>query len=114
MNSRVRYRNLLLVGAGIVCLLLKPWFNRHFGDLAHSYLGNVSASFAVYFIIAISDLPGLTRTKTAGLALLVVEGFELTNGFGVMTNVYDPFDYLANAIGIGLAVCVDAASKTLE
>ena len=40
-------------------------------------------------------------------ALLAVESFELLNGFGVMTNVYDPWDLLANAMGVGLALVVD-------
>jgi hypothetical protein len=39
--------------------------------------------------------------------LAIVEAFELTDGFGVMTNVYNPFDYLANALGVALACGVD-------
>ena len=39
----------------------------------------------------------------AGIALLIVELFEITDGFGIMTNVYDPYDYLANAVGFSLA-----------
>jgi hypothetical protein len=38
---------------------------------------------------------------TVGIALLVVELFEATNGFGVMTNVYDPADFVVNAVGAG-------------
>ena len=49
----------------------------------------------------------------AVIALLVVELFELTDGFGIMTNVYDRFDLLANAAGVGLAYCVDVASMRL-
>lgn len=113
MNARIRYRNLLMVLAGALGLLLKRWFAKYFGDLAFAYAGNLSASFAVYFIISLAPIPRLTRAMTAALALLVVEGFELTNGFGIMTNVYDPFDFLANAIGIGLALCVDAGSSRL-
>ena len=45
----------------------------------------------------------------AAMALLVVEIYELADGFGIMANVYDPFDYLANALGVGLAYVVDAA-----
>jgi hypothetical protein len=108
MNVRIPYPNLLMVFAGVICLLLKRWFAKYFGDLAFSYVGNLSASFAVYFLLSIAPIPKLTRVRIAALALLVVESFELTNGFGIMTNVYDPFDYLANAIGIGLAICVDA------
>lgn len=113
MNARIRYRNLLMVLAGVICLLLKRWFAKYLGDLAFSYVGNLSVSFAVYFMISIAAIPRLTRVMIAVLALLVVEGFELTNGFGIMTNVYDHLDYLANALGIGLAVCVDAGSARL-
>ena len=52
----------------------------------------------------------LNRVAIAVLALGVVEGFELTNGFGIMTNVYDPLDYLANALGVALAYVVDVVS----
>jgi hypothetical protein len=113
MNARIRYRNLLMVLAGVVCLLLKRWFAKFLGDLALSYTGNLSASFAVYFILSSAAFPKQTRVMIAALTLLVVEGFELTNGFGIMTNVYDPSDYLANAIGIGLAIGVDVGSSRL-
>ncbi len=93
--------------------MLKRWFAKSLGDLAFSYVGNLSASFAVYFIVSIAATPRLTRVMIAGIALLVVELFELTDGFRIMTNVYDPFDYLANALGVGLAYGVDAASVRL-
>lgn len=113
MSARILYRNLLMVLAGVTGLLLKRWFAKFLGNFALSYVGNLSASFAVYFLISMAAIPRLTRVMIAALALVVVEGFELTNGFGIMTNVYDPFDYLANAIGIGLALCVDAGSSRL-
>ena len=113
-----------MVIVGVICLLLKRTVTKYLGDLAFSYMGNLSASFAVYFLvsytanlsasfaaylpISIAPMPKLTHVMIAAVALLVVESFEFTNGFGIMTNVYDPFDYLANAIGIGLAICVDA------
>ena len=113
MTARIRLRDLLMVLAGVACLLLKRWFAQSLGDLAFSYVGNLSASFAVYFLVSIAAALRLTRVMIAGIALLVVELFELTDGFGIMTNVYDPFDYLANALGVGLAYCVDTASVRL-
>lgn len=110
MNAHIRFRDLLMVLAGVACLLSKRWFAKSLGDLAFSYIGNLSASFAVYFIVSIAATPKLTRIMIAGIALLIVELFELTNGFWIMTNVYDPYDYLANALGISLAYCVEAAS----
>jgi hypothetical protein len=53
------------------------------------------------------------RLIVAGLALLVVELFEATNGFGVMTNTYDPLDFLANAVGVALAVGADVVSTRI-
>jgi hypothetical protein len=109
MGTSIRYRNLAMILAGVMCLLLKRWLAKFLGNLAFSYAGNISASFAVYFLVSMVPIRKLTWVMVASLALVVVETFELTNGFGIMTNVYDPFDYIANAIGIGLAVFVDRA-----
>ena len=124
MSVRIPYRDLLMVIVGAICLLLKRTVTKYLGDLAFSYMGNLSASFAVYFLvsytanlsasfaaylpISIAPMPKLRPVMIAAVALLVVESFEFTNGFGIMSNVYDPLDYLANAIGIGFAICVDA------
>jgi hypothetical protein len=48
------------------------------------------------------------KTFAAGLSLAVVELFEAFDGFGVMTNTYDPFDFVANTVGVALAVGVDS------
>ena len=109
----VRYRNLTMILVGIFCLLIKSWFAGSIDNLAYSYLGNLSASFAVYFIVSMLPIRNLTWPLNALLALLIVESFELTNGFGIMTNVYDPWDYLANFIGIGLAIGIDYVSRRI-
>jgi hypothetical protein len=59
----------------------------------------------VFFIaqFGFSALPYPRIFSTIG-SLLAMEFFELTNGYGMMSNVYDPCDYLANALGIGLAL----------
>ena len=43
--------------------------------------------------------------------MALVELFEAFDGFGVMTNTYDPFDFVANALGVGLALVVDTTSR---
>ena len=108
MKVNLRKRNVLMVLAGVTALLIKSWFSDSIGDIVHDYLGNVAASFAVFFLIAIAAASGLHRIWVAVIALAIVEAFELTDGFGVMTNVYDPFDYLANALGVILAYFVDS------
>jgi hypothetical protein len=49
----------------------------------------------------------LKEVLAAGCALTVVELFEAFDGFGTMSNTYDPIDFLANAVGIALAFLLD-------
>lgn len=110
MIARLYTRNILMVLAGVAGLLAKRWAAGFLGELAYSYLGNLTVSFAVYFLVSIIPLARMNRLTIAVIAIVAVESFELTNGFGIMTNVYDPFDYLANALGIALAFLVDVVS----
>jgi hypothetical protein len=113
MNARLRTRNVCLVLAGVAGLLLKGWFADPIGELAYSYVGNLAGSFAVYYVVSIGLGSRLQRAAIAGVALLVVEIHELADGFGFMTNVVDPFDYLANALGVALAYDVDVVSARI-
>ena len=118
MNARLLIRNVIMDLAGVAGLLMKRWLSdslKSWGsdsmsELAYSYLGNLAVSFAVYFLASFAARARLNRVTVAVIALFVVEGFEFTNGFGIMTNVYDPFDYLANALGVALAYFVDVVS----
>ena len=103
-------RNIVLILAGVFALLMKGWLRESIGDLAYSYLGNLAASFSVYFLVSLAAAPRLGRLGIAAIALIVVEAFEITDGFGVMSNVYDPLDTLANALGVALAWFVDLVS----
>jgi len=103
-----------MILAGVAGLLIKRWVSGSLNELAYSYLGNMAVSFAVYFysyfLVSIFARGRMNRVTIAVIALVVVEGFELTNGFGIMTNVYDSFDYVANALGVALACLVDVVS----
>ncbi len=105
-------RHVLFVLAAMVIFLLKPHHHGPLSGIFHDYGGNFVVSFAVYFIMTI----GLSRLGRGGLtaalsALLLVELFEITDGFGIMSNVYDPLDLLANAAGIALALAVDRLTQ---
>jgi hypothetical protein len=104
-------RNVFFVILGVVGLVLKGHYSGRWQVVIHSYGGNVAASFATYFVVSNLRPPfhwRYGRLLTAAGALLVVELFEVTNGFGVMSNVYDPMDLVANAGGVALALAVDA------
>ncbi len=109
----LRIRNLLMILAGVAGLLAKSWFADSIGGLGHSYLGNVAVSFSVYFWVSLATAARLNRVVIAVLALLAVECFELTDGFGIMANVVDPWDYLANALGVALAILADLLSARI-
>lgn len=109
----MRRRNIVLVLLGIVVLVAKSQFAAPLSEMAYSYLGNLSVSFATYYLFSLAAHDRWTRLAIALVGLGVVEGFELADGFGVMANVYDPLDYLANALGILLALLVDLLSERL-
>ena len=108
MKSSYQIRYFIFIALGILILLFKSHYNGPFAELVFNQGSNFSVSFAVFFI----GLMGFSSFSHPRLfafigALLAVESFELLNGFGVMTNVYDPWDLLANAMGVGLALVVD-------
>lgn len=103
-----RYRDVICILAGVAGLVLVSRYAGPGGILVHSYGGNVSVSFAVYFLAQrVSHGFRWPVLLAVALALGAVELFELTDGFGIMSNTYDPFDLLANAIGIGAGAGLD-------
>jgi glycopeptide antibiotics resistance protein len=88
---------------------MKRQYAGPFQELVQSYAGNVTVSFALYFVFLrmCMMLPRFGRLIAAALVLVCVESFELLDGFGFMSNTYDSFDLLANAIGVGFALSLD-------
>jgi hypothetical protein len=115
----VMARHWVFVLIGVAGLILVFCYSGPYFNLVHSYCGNLTASFACYFLVRsiITLSVALTRRfvnhrtillVSSLIALLVVELFEWTDGFfAVMTNVYDPLDYGVNGLGVALAVVVD-------
>lgn len=108
MDSPMRVRNVVLALLGAAILVLKPAYHGPGEVAVQSYAGNVAVSFALYFA-AINTTARFRRPRllAALAALVVVEAFEIFDGFGVMANVVDPVDLVANMVGIALALAVD-------
>lgn len=112
MTARQTVRNVCLILLGVAVLVLKRLYHGPLAQVVYSYGGNFAVSFAVYFLAAIAAARlGWGRLAIAASALLAVEAFEITNGFGVMSNVYDPVDLIANAVGIAVALTLDLALR---
>ena len=111
LRRAITIRNVALAVLGAAVLVLRSAYRGPLEDVLNAYTGNVAVSFALYFaVINATSSYGRPRLIAAALTLLAVELFEVTNGFGVLTNVYDPADLIANAAGVGLAVIVDVAT----
>ncbi len=108
LRRAITIRNVALAVLGAAVLVFKSAYHGPFADALTAYAGNVAVSFALYFAaINATSRYGRPGLLAAALTLLAVELFEITNGFGVMENIYDPADFIANAAGVGLAVIVD-------
>jgi hypothetical protein len=107
-DSRMTMRNVLFVLLASGLFLLKRPYSGPLKELIHSYAGNISVSFALYFLfLNLRALRQQRRLLAALLALACVESFEAFNGFGLMSNTYDPYDFTANAIGVACAFGLD-------
>jgi hypothetical protein len=115
-RNRSMIRSIAFILIGVAVLVLKASYRGPMQETVLSYGGNVAISFSVYFWATLLPFsPKSRRLISAAVALLVVQVFEATDGFGFMGNVYDGFDFLANIIGVGVAVAVDTAvDKTAE
>lgn len=105
-----KMRNIVFIMIGVAVLVFKRHYSGPFQPIVYAYAGNVAVSFAVYFNAL--NAPVKVRYKqlwAAGLALAAVELFEVFDGFGIMSNVYDTFDLVANGVGVILALVVDRA-----
>jgi hypothetical protein len=109
-SNNTKLRNVGFMFLGIAVLLFKGHYAGPLDEAVHSYAGNVAVSFAVYFLaLHVPVYPKFRRLVSAGLAITAVTLFELFDGFGVLSNVYDPMDFVANAGGVFLALAIDTA-----
>ncbi len=106
MATKIRNTVLILLGTGV--LLLKRHYTGTQQEMVHAYAGNVSVSFALYFLfVNLRPRAKGGRILAASLAFTSVQLFEAFDGFGVMANTYDPMDFIVNAVGIAVAWGLD-------
>lgn len=97
---------------GVTGLLVRDSYAGPWRETVHNWGGNLSVSFAMYFVMSAACFQyGFGRLAAAGAALAAVELFEALDGFGIMQNVYDPIDFAANAVGVVLALAIDAVTS---
>lgn len=114
LSRSLTVRNVALAVLGAFVLVLKAAYGGPFEDAVYAWAGNLAVSFAIYFALLNTTMRwSRPRLYAGALALLLVAAFEATNGFGVLLNVYDPIDFVANAAGVGLAVLVDIGTFAL-
>jgi len=112
MTRALTVRNVGFALLGAAVLMLNSAYTGPLAEIVHSYAGNIAVSFALYFAALSATHNGdRPRLWASGAVLVAVTAFELTDGFGLMANVYDPLDLVANAAGVGLALGVDAATS---
>jgi hypothetical protein len=104
----MKTRNISFILLGVAVLVLKSHYSGPFEVPVHSYAGNIAVSFAVYFLaLRIPAGSGYRRLYASAIALAAVELFEVFDGFGIMSNTYDPVDLAANFAGVMAGLALD-------
>lgn len=112
MGDGVKRLYVFLALLGVAGLVLKPGYRGPYEAGVYAHGGNVAVSFALYFVAAIgASRFGFGRLAAATCTLVAVQAFEAVDGFGIMANVFDPVDFVANAAGVALAVAVDVLAR---
>ena len=112
MTTREKIKNVIFILVGVILLLLKKYYVGPYQEIINNYLGNISISFSVYFLISLNQtIWKSNKIITFLVSLAIVELFEITDGFGIMSNVYDSYDLIANLIGISIALVLDISIK---
>lgn len=107
-SRTLKIRDVSLILGGAIVLVFKSEYAGPIEPLVHAYFGNLAVSFSLYFLAL--QIPLQHKFKkfiSAGIALVVVELFEVLDGFGIMSNTYDPIDLIANVAGVTVALALD-------
>jgi hypothetical protein len=87
-------------------------------NAVHGYAHDVTLPFGVYFFNKlIGSFLGKNEYLNAAYVFLGCSAFEVAQGLGLYHGSFDPKDFLAYAVGTGLAVAVDKLTfkkKNLE
>lgn len=114
MSGAMKLRNLVLDLLGVAVLVLKGRYSGPGEQFIRAYAGNLGVSFALYFVAMLAIRQSTRgRVSAALITLTAVTLFEITDGLGVMANVYDAADLIANIVGVCLAVAIDLLTARL-
>ena len=114
LTRAMRTRNIVFAVIGAAALVFKSSYAGLLGEVIYAYGGNFAVSFALYFaVVSATQKYRHPHLGAALIVLLAVTTFEISDGFGLMANVYDPVDLLANAAGVGFAIVADLLSARL-
>jgi len=109
-------RNVLFILLGVTGLLGVQFYRGPFEILIHSHGANLTFSFGAYFLLKFLKLPlNDQKVITGAYTFLGVSAQEVAQGVGRYPGIFDPLDFLANALGICLGILVDSLiSRKLE
>jgi hypothetical protein len=114
MAASQKTRRLICIAISVAGLLFSRHYSGPAAEILHSHGANVTFSFGMYFILGLCKLPLIERKSiNAAYALLGVSVQEGAQALNLYPGVFDPLDFLANAVGICAAWMIDVwMSKT--
>ena len=103
MNHKLR--NVLFILAGALVHILSGSYFGPFEEWVRSYGSNLAVSFALFFLLQFLRLPGIGNPLAcAGYALAILFVEEFAQRSSQYAGVFDPWDFLYDAIGVFAAV----------
>jgi hypothetical protein len=108
MKPENRIRNIALLAISVVGILLVSFYSGTFSAFVQAYGANVFFGLGMYFLLQLFKIPDIDRMSTNAVYALVFTGAqEMAQFIGLNPGVFDPLDFLANGVGILLAMAID-------
>lgn len=101
-------KKLICIAIGVAGLLFCGQYAGPGAGFLHSHGANVTFSFGAYFILSLCRLPLIERKPiNAAYTFLGVSVQEVAQGLELYPGIFDPLDFLANAVGVCCAWVAD-------
>jgi len=111
MNCKEKTRYIIFILVGVLVSILKHKYDSPYVEFVKSYAGNFAVSLAVFFIFLFVLINLMEQIFTAFITLLVVELFEITYAFSIITNTFDSNGIIVNILGVSEALGLDLLTK---
>lgn len=104
MNARDRMSAVVYAGFFLAGSISSKIYSGSLENYVHGYVHDVTGPACFYFA---ERILGQSRFESASITFLYCSLYEVTQRLGLIKGSFDPYDFVAYGVGVGLALGLD-------